>query len=200
MHGIRTGVRSTGFRSSIGQQVDVHNRCGLGCASSCDTAKGLGAAELRCWLDRGVRTGVSPRCAERCTYFLKYAATSLTPTPLTTGTTHRRGHGSTSRHRPRLTTPVRLVLEHHPHRPLPDFRVVLACSVHRSILSRIGASGNLRALHSLEPETSSLMQQMRWGVIVRCRSPLRKGSMFHADSHPGCMHRQVSGSRPRNRK
>ncbi len=40
-----------------------------------------------------------------------------------------------------------LMLEHHPHRPLPQLTQVLASGRHDSILSRVGASTNLGAVH-----------------------------------------------------
>ena len=45
---------------------------------------------------------------------------------------------------------LRLVLQHHPHRPLPDFRrkLVRRHACHGSILSRVGASGKAGAVQA----------------------------------------------------
>ena len=48
--------------------------------------------------------------------------------------------------RPLRTVSV-LMLQHHPYRPIPDFRGVLHWLVHDSILSRVGASRNPGAVH-----------------------------------------------------
>src|SRR5690606_22470040 len=48
-----------------------------------------------------------------------------------------------------LRTVRALVLQHHPHRPLPDFRGILHWLGHDSILSRVGASRNPGAVHAM---------------------------------------------------
>src|SRR5262245_40420233 len=52
----------------------------------------------------------------------------------------------------------RWVLEHHPHRPLPDLRGKPARSRHGPILSRIGASGKAGAVH--EPASSIALERI----------------------------------------
>ncbi|MFC0666164.1 hypothetical protein ACFFGU_04670, partial [Azotobacter chroococcum] len=45
----------------------------------------------------------------------------------------------------------------HANRPLPDFRGILRCCLHGSILSKVGASEKPGAVHWLESEG-------KWGV------------------------------------